>query len=380
MSSASTRARASGAERAVEVFFGGDVMTDRGVDPIMAHPSDPIIFEGWLRDARVYVALAEEVNGPIPAPVGPEYVWGDALADLRRADVCVVNLEMSVTTSDDARPAKGIHYRMHPENVGCLTAAGIDVWVLANNHLLDWGRAGLVETIETLRRAGIRTVGAGRDDAEAESVVAVEIPGGGRLLVVAWADPSSGVPPSWRAGPGRPGVALLEKLDEAEADAIAERVAQARRPGDVVVASLHWGSNWGYEVEDDFVRFAHALVDRGVDVVHGHSSHHPRPVEYRGGRLILYGTGDFLTDYEGIRGYEAFRNELVLGCFVRIEDGRLELRAKPFRLGRMRLERASPRDAAWLTGTLARISEPFGTAVDLVAGDIVAIPEGRSGR
>jgi poly-gamma-glutamate synthesis protein (capsule biosynthesis protein) len=380
MSSASTRARASGTERAVEVFLGGDVMTGRGVDQIMAHPSDPIIFEGWLRDARAYVALAEEANGPIPRPVGPEYVWGDALADLRRADVRVVNLETSVTTSDDAWPAKGIHYRMHPENVGCLTAAGIDVCVLANNHVLDWGRAGLVETIETLRRAGIRTVGAGRDDAEAESVVAVEIPGGGRLIVIACADPSSGVPPSWRARPGRPGVALLEELDDAEADAIAERVARARRPGDVVVASLHWGSNWGYDVETEFVRFAHALVDRGVDVVHGHSSHHPRPIEYRRGRLILYGTGDFLTDYEGIRGYEAFRNDLVLGCFVRIEDGRLELRAKPFRLRKMRLERASLQDAAWLTGTLARISEPFGTAVDLVAGDIVALPKERSRR
>src|SRR5690606_10004038 len=79
-----------------------------------------------------------------------------------------------------------------------------------------------------------------------------------------------------------------------------------------VVVSIHWGSNWGYEVTDAQVAFAHALIDGGVDVVHGHSSHHPRPFEVYRDRLVLYGCGDFLNDYEGISGYEAYRSELTL--------------------------------------------------------------------
>src|SRR5689334_12652302 len=127
--------------RHVTLFLCGDVMTGRGVDQILPHPSAPELFEPYMRDARDYVLLAEESAGPIPRPVGFEYIWGEALGELGRAKphARIVNLETSVTRSDDAMPGKGIHYRMHPENVGCLTAAGVEVSVLANNHVLDWG-------------------------------------------------------------------------------------------------------------------------------------------------------------------------------------------------------------------------------------------------
>jgi poly-gamma-glutamate capsule biosynthesis protein CapA/YwtB (metallophosphatase superfamily) len=59
-------------------------------------------------------------------------------------------------------------------------------------------------------------------------------------------------------------------------------------------------------------QFAHALIDEaGFDLVHGHSSHHPKAIEVHHGRIILYGCGDFITDYEGIKGYESFRDDLV---------------------------------------------------------------------
>ena len=79
-----------------------------------------------------------------------------------KPDARIINLETSVTSSEDPWPGKGIHYRMHPRNVPVLTAAGIDCRVLANNHLPDWGRDGMAETIKTLRDAGITTAGAGR--------------------------------------------------------------------------------------------------------------------------------------------------------------------------------------------------------------------------
>src|SRR5207249_4337388 len=120
---------------------------------------------------RDYVALAERCNGPIPRPVDDTYVWGDALAELARAgtDVRIVNLETSITSSAAAWPGKGIHYRMHPRNVGCLTAAGLDCCCLANNHVLDWGHAGLAETLRTLDEAGVARPGAGASAAEASA-------------------------------------------------------------------------------------------------------------------------------------------------------------------------------------------------------------------
>lgn len=117
----------------VTLFVCGDVMTGRGIDQILPTPSDPQLFEPVAHSALEYVRLAERRNGRIGRPGSFGYVWGDALGELqrRRPDARIVNLETAVTTSQDAWADKGIHYRMHPQNVPCLTAAGIDCCVLA---------------------------------------------------------------------------------------------------------------------------------------------------------------------------------------------------------------------------------------------------------
>jgi len=286
--------------------------------------------------------------------------------DFRRADVRVVNLETSVTRNDVPWPGKSIHYRMHPDNVACLTTARIDVAVLANNHVLDWGREGLVETLETLRAAGMKPAGAGLDATEAAEIAVVDLDGRHRVLVAAIAEPGCGAPLAWAATAEQPGIALFRDLDERAADTIAERIRRVRRRGDVAVVSIHWGSNWGYDVEREHVAFAHALVERGADVVFGHSSHHPRPIEIVRGKPVFYGCGDLITDYEGIAGYESFRNDLVLFYSLRLwlnGAGGIDVRMKPLRIRKMRLEAASPGDARWLADVLATESRPLGTDV-----------------
>src|SRR5687768_14486749 len=86
-----------------ELFLCGDVMPGRGIDQILPHPSDPQLFEAYVRDARDYVALAERSAGKIPRKVSPAYVWGDALDELarRRPALRLVNLETSITTHDE---------------------------------------------------------------------------------------------------------------------------------------------------------------------------------------------------------------------------------------------------------------------------------------
>lgn len=358
-----------GKSRQITLFVCGDVMTGRGIDQILPHPARPHLYEPYVRSAVGYVELAEAENGPIPRPVAFPYVWGDALAEFRRVepDLRIANLETAVTASEDVWPDKGINYRMHPANAPVLKAAGIDCCVLANNHVLDWGHAGLLETVETLRGAGIATAGAGCDAAEAAAPAILQVPGKGRVLVHAWGMESSGVPREWAAGKGRPGVNFLADLSPRSLDAIAKCIETERQPGDRVVASIHWGANWGYAVTPEQREFAHGLIDRaGVDIVHGHSSHHAKGIEVWRDRLILYGCGDFINDYEGIGGYEEYRGDLALMYFATLDAaaGRLSrLELVPTRTRRMRIARAPEEGARWLAATLNREGAPLGTKV-----------------
>jgi poly-gamma-glutamate capsule biosynthesis protein CapA/YwtB (metallophosphatase superfamily) len=348
------------------LFLAGDVMTGRGVDQVMRHPSEPVLYESYVRDARDYVTLAVEKNGAIHTPVDDRHIWGAALAELDRAapDARIVNLETSVTTSEEPWPGKGIHYRMHPGNVGCLTAARIDCCVLANNHVLDWGHAGLAETLTTLHAVGVRTAGAGRDAREAALPAVIDNGARGRVLVFATGSQTSGIPLAWQAGDGQPGVSVASALGADEARRMAAVIATHRRPRDLVVVSVHWGNNWGYEIPREQRDFARALIDCGsVDVVHGHSSHHAKGLEVYRERLILYGCGDFLNDYEGITGHERYRGDLALMYFVTLDStGQLlELRMVPLEIRRLSLERAPRADAAWLKAILERESSLDGS-------------------
>ncbi|MBI3918395.1 MAG: CapA family protein [Betaproteobacteria bacterium] len=259
----------------ITLFLCGDVMTGRAIDQILTFPNKPHLFEPYMRSALGYVDPAEQATGRIKRPVNFAYIWGDALAEFERArpDVRIINLETAVTAAEDAWPGKGIHYRMHPANVPCLTAARIDCCVLAT-----------------------------------------------------------------------------------------------KRPRDVVVISFHWGSNWGFDIPREHRAFAHHLIDAaGVDIVHGHSSHHPRGIELYHDKLILHGCGDLLNDYEGIGGYDAYRGELALMYFPTVDaaTGRLlRLVMTPTRTRHLRVNRAPQEAVDWLGKTLDREGNKFGTRVE----------------
>jgi poly-gamma-glutamate synthesis protein (capsule biosynthesis protein) len=356
----------------VGLFLCGDVMLGRGIDQVLPSPGDPRLYEPYVRSALGYVALAERANGPTPRPVDFDYVWGNALEEFarRRPALRIVNLETAVTACGEPWPRKGIHYRMHPGNAPSLQEAEIDCCVLANNHVLDWGYRGLDDSLSTLQALGIATTGAGRDAAQAEAPAALPLPGGGRLLVLGLAHRSSGVPADWAAAQGRPGVNLLPDLGDATVEHIARQAAALRHPGDLLLASIHWGGNWGYEIPEAQRRFARALVDRaGVDLIHGHSSHHPKGIEVHQGRLVIYGCGDFLNDYEGIGGHASYRGDLALMYFVTLApSGQLRrLEMVPMQIRRLRLNHATPKDRRWLREMLDREGRPLGTRAELAA-------------
>ncbi|HEY5760491.1 MAG TPA: CapA family protein [Steroidobacter sp.] len=365
----------SGERHTVTLFLTGDVMTGRGIDQILPHPCEPQIDEPEVTSAYEYVELAERAHGKIVGPPEFSYIWGDVLGEFerRRPTVRIVNLETAVTVGGEPCGGRAIHYRMNPRNVECLTAAGIDCCVLANNHTMDWGRDGLSETVRALRAAGVSTAGAGMNLAEACRPAQIELSERHRVLVFAYGTADSGIPSEWEATEYRPGVCVLDDLSPYIVQEVAGQVAAWKRSGDVVIVSLHWGGHWGYEVSDEQRHFAHQLIDvAGVHLVHGHSAHHPKPIEVYRDKLILYGCGDLLNDYEGIGGYERYRPELGLMYFpeVDLETGDLiELTMTPTCTSRLQVNRADRNAARWLGATLSRECRPFGTLLTQLPDD-----------
>jgi poly-gamma-glutamate synthesis protein (capsule biosynthesis protein) len=354
----------------ITMFLCGDVMLGRGIDQILPEPCDPALHEPYVRDAREYIKLAQQASGPIPRAVDPAYPWGDALAILDAAvpDARVINLETSITRSSERDRDKRIHYRVSPENARCLATAQIDACVLANNHVLDWGRRGLADTLDTLDRMGIARCGAGGDLDEAIRPAVIDRGERGRVIVFSLGCTDAGVPDAWAVAPDRPGVRVASSLDDAEVRRLRHAIAPWRTAGSAIVVSIHWGENWDFEVPREHRRFAHRLIDdAGAHVVHGHSSHHVKGIEVHAGQPILYGCGDLLTDYEGIQGYERFRGDLGLVYLLSVDSAGALVRLEmiPTRVRRFRIARASGEHARWLASTLTRCGEPFGTSVEI---------------
>jgi len=359
----------------MRIFLAGDVMTGRGIDQILPHPCDPALYEPYMTSATDYVRLAEARSGDIPRGVAADYVWGDAVAavDAAAPNLRIINLETSITADGTPEP-KGINYRMHPDNTPAIAAFRPDACVLANNHVADWGPESVTDTLDALTAAGLASVGAGRNGEEAGRPLTLAAPGG-RLRLFAVTCPSSGAPEHWAATPDAPGIHFLADTTTTSFEQLARHITANSAPEDVVMLSIHWGGNWGYEISGRHRAFAHALIEHaGVDIIFGHSSHHPKAVEVHRGCPILHGCGDFLNDYEGIRGHDSYRPELVLGYVLDIdaETKTLSLlEMLPFRLRKFRLNNASAEEAEWLRARMDRECRKFGRSVSLANGRLV---------
>lgn len=353
----------------VTLFLCGDVMTGRGIDQVLPFPGNPRLHEPCMDSAAAYVALAERASGPMPRPIDFTYIWGDALQEFQREapQAKVINLETAITQSDTHWQGKDVHYKMSPENIACLTAAGINCCVLANNHMLDWGFTGLLDTLEILDKTGIKHAGAGRNLREAQAPAILNGREGFRVIVFSLGSVSSGIPAEWSALEDRPGINVMETQSDDPVISLAKTIRDVKRQGDVVIVSMHWGGNWGYKVPPAQRRFAHRLVDETeLNILHGHSSHHVKAIELYKGCLIFYGCGDFLNDYEGIESYESFRGDLGIMYFADVDPYAhrlLALRMIPTQIRRFRVNRASEIDSQWLEDLLNREGKRFGTRV-----------------
>ena len=364
----------------------GDVMIGRGVDAILPHSVDSTIHESYVKDANDYVRLAVRENGPLSNEElrhrGSSYIWGDVEQDLLSPDALIINLETALTQSENWAMDKGINYRSHPRNVESLTAIGVKVATLANNHVLDWGEDGLKETIKTLDNAGIYSVGAGVTQEEAAKPIFFDIDkenGSITVAVLAIGFPSAGVPLDWKADDVKCGVNVEEEADEGVAQRTIDSVKNhARkvlgRDPDVIIVSLHWGANWAWGIPSNWRKFSHKLVDLGADVVIGHSSHHVKGIEVYKNKFIAYGLGDFLNDYEGIvgQGYEDYRHDLAAFYTLSIELNQggpttlVNVDIIPCKIQHLKVQRATDSsDIAWLQSAFHKEGKDLRTSCEI---------------
>lgn len=353
----------------IRVFIGGDVMTGRAIDQILPHPGNPRIHEQYVTMATYYIEMAEQINGPIHTDAGFEYIWGNGLEIMkqRKPDLKIVNLKTAITTNDNYWKGKGANYRMNPENTPVLNKAGIDFCALANNHSMDYGLEGLKETIVSLDKAKIKFSGAGKDRAQAAEPAIIDIPGKGRAIIFSLGSTTSGIPDIWSAGSDRPGIHLIKEYALSYVSSIKAMVRRYKKENDIVILSIHWGPSWGYDIAANQRALAHAMIDQGgVDLIHGHSSHHPKGIEVYNDKLIIYGAGSLINDFEGIRGYSKYKPELNVMYFPELDPatGILQgLSMTPIRIMNFRIAKADGEETRWLESTLSRECRQLGTDI-----------------
>lgn len=227
----------------------------------------------------------------------PEWFWGDTLPVLRGADAVLANLESPIAKGPlKPNKVKTFHFCADPAAVGILRAGNVRFVCLANNHTMDFGGEALGQTVEILDRAGIRHAGGGMNRAEAEAPASLDVKGWNIGVIAATDNMRSFAAAVDKAGANFIGTIVSGRKHGM--DWIARSVEALRKGGaDLVVLSLHWGPNMRAAPPSWFRRFGHDAIDRGVDMIHGHSAHIFQGVErYRDG-LILYDTGDFIDDF-----------------------------------------------------------------------------------
>ncbi|HET7225108.1 MAG TPA: CapA family protein [Candidatus Eisenbacteria bacterium] len=214
---------------------------------------------------------------------------------LDQADVAIVNLEGPLTARGVRLP-KNFNFRARAELVQILSAASIDAVTLANNHMMDWGRDGLEDTLEALDRAGIAAFGAGLDLDQARAPVTL-VRQGVRVGFAGWyfqAPPDMLEPAEVYATADRPGVAgcyqdlgCMRRMLEDDLRRLVPTV-------DVAIAFFHWGHEGSTEVRDYQITLAHQAIDLGCRAVLGAHPHRLQAVELYRGAPIFYSLGNFI--------------------------------------------------------------------------------------
>lgn len=286
---------------------------------------------------------------------GYDYPWGNVMPLMKTTDINIINLETTLTNSNK-KVEKTFSFKASPDKIKSLINARITIANLANNHILDYNKDGLLETIKTLDAAAIKHVGAGKNIKEAIAPVIIH-KNSLKVGVLGLTDNERG----WKAN-SSPGINYVNIDSEDECAMVLTAIEKLRKRSDIVIVSTHWGPNMCEEPAPAFIHFAHLMSQHGAHVIHGHSAHILQGIEYYNKSVILYGTGDFVDDY-AIDPY--LRNDLS-AFFVLVvnRSGILDLNIVPTRIVEYQVNQARQEDRDWVIRRMQHLSSAFNTQID----------------
>ncbi len=258
-----------------EIPVSADLLTGRDLEEQISALHEPppsvIVVGDIMLGGRAKKAVAE---------FGPDYPFDGMLPLLRRAPIVLGNLEGPF--AEKARmQQRNFSYRVDVSLASSLSRAGINVVTLANNHLMDCGRSGVLETLDALSNANLFALGAGTNERTAHEPVI--LPSGGMrigLLGYYWNRRTA-------ATADRPGSAM-DPREALEAD-----IRSLRKNVDRIVVTFHWGVPYEREPSLEDRAKARFAVDCGADAVVGHHPHVVQPFEIYRGCPIFYSVGNF---------------------------------------------------------------------------------------
>lgn len=298
------------------------------------------------------------------------YPWGNIRSLLHATDLNIINLETTLTNST-AIVRKVFNFKATPDKIETVKAGRIDVVNIANNHILDFDVTGLQETIATLDEAHIAHVGAGGSINAARKPTIITR-NNIKIGIIGYTDNE----PNWRATADKPGVNYLKVGDIAQ---FKQDIASLKGTVDIIIVGYHWGPNMREQPSSAHQAFAHAMIDAGVDIIHGHSAHIFQGIEIYKDKLIMYDTGDLVDDYAVD---PKLRNDLSFLFFVTItKNGTVaisDIKLIATQIKNMQVNHATNSDTAWSIARIQKLSQEFGTRI--TSDGTVIIPTYRQTR
>jgi poly-gamma-glutamate synthesis protein (capsule biosynthesis protein) len=277
----------------------------------------------------------------------PESIYGDLLPVLRGATLRIVNCECALTRATAGIWKSGAVFKGEPAHVAGLACVPFDVACLANNHVLDYGVAGLRETLSVLGKAGIRTTGAGLTERDALASLTVAV-GAARVHLVNFSEGED-----LTAARGGAGVAGWDIA------AVCARVARLKRRGGIVIAIGHCGLEYVPFPPPYVVEAFRSIAAAGADCVIGHHPHVPQGMERHGGTPIFYSLGNFVFYQPTDLHYRK------VGFMVSLSIDRRGIRGvdlHPYRITDAGLRQLSGPESHAFHAAMSRLSAPFRTA------------------
>jgi hypothetical protein len=302
--------------------------------PHKAQNSDPSVSLIFGGDVTLTDAYTDKV--------GKNQQWAfSQLEEFRQADISMVNLEAPFTSAAQPLPGKKFNFKAPVENVQALQTGGIDIVNLANNHAMDYQRAGLIETNQTLKKAGIQSIGAGEDIKSARRPVVMDVKGK-KVAYLGYYDADLHAATEKSAG-----------TNPRHNDRVAADIKALRGQVDWIVVNYHWGEELAKYPGDWQIDLARFTVDQGADLVVGHHPHVLQGAEVYKGRPIVYSLGNFIFGGNSISDYD------TAALKVSLKDEQMRVEFLPVQVRSYQAKVVNGQSGQQILGQITSVSDIF---------------------